>query len=426
MNYEETLDYLYNSAPLFQHIGKDAYKAGLENTYLLDEYFNHPHRQFRTIHIAGTNGKGSCSHTLAAILQSAGYKTGLYTSPHLIDFRERIRVNGIPVSKEYVIDFVEKHRAFFEPLHPSFFELTTAMAFNYFAQSHVAIIEVGLGGRIDCTNIIRPDLCVITNISFDHIQFLGNTLAKIATEKAGIIKEKTPVVIGETTPETKPIFTTRAKEVNAPIYFAEEEQLLHSSSINEKGKRIYQTTDYLNLEGELEGLCQLKNTNTLLSAIRLLKQAGYQLTESNIRKGFSQVCELTGLMGRWQKLESEPTLICDTGHNVGGISYIIEQLEHQKYERLHIVIGMVNDKDISGVLSMLPKNATFYFTKASVKRALSEKELQSLAMQSGLHGDTYPDVETAVTAAKEKANKNDFIFVGGSSFIVADLLKFHV
>ena len=419
MNYEETLDYLYNSAPLFQHIGKDAYKAGLENTYLLDKYFNHPHRQFRTIHIAGTNGKGSCSHTLAAILQSAGYKTGLYTSPHLIDFRERIRVNGIPVSKEYVIDFVEKHRAFFEPLHPSFFELTTAMAFHYFAQSQVdvAIIEVGLGGRIDCTNIIRPDLCVITNISFDHIQFLGNTLAKIATEKAGIIKEKTPVVIGETTPETKPIFTTRAKEV---------EQLLHSSSINEKGKRIYQTTDYLNLEGELEGLCQLKNTNTLLSAIRLLKQAGYQLTESNIRKGFSQVCELTGLMGRWQKLESEPTLICDTGHNVGGISYIIEQLEHQKYERLHIVIGMVNDKDISGVLSMLPKNATYYFTKASVKRALSEKELQSLAMQSGLHGDTYPDVETAVTAAKEKANKNDFIFVGGSSFIVADLLKFHV
>lgn len=425
MNYEETLDYLYNSAPLFQHIGKDAYKAGLENTYLLDEYFNHPHRQFRTIHIAGTNGKGSCSHTLAAILQSAGYKTGLYTSPHLIDFRERIRVNGIPVSKEYVIDFVEKHRVFFEPLHPSFFELTTAMAFHYFAQSQidVAIIEVGLGGRIDCTNIIRPDLCVITNISFDHIQFLGNTLAKIATEKAGIIKEKTPVVIGETTPETKPIFTTRAKEVNAPIYFAEEEQLLHSSSINEKGKRIYQTTDYLNLEGELEGLCQLKNTNTLLSAIRLLKQAGYQLTESNIRKGFSQVCELTGLMGRWQKLESEPTLI---GHNVGGISYIIEQLKHQKYERLHIVIGMVNDKDISGVLSMLPKNATYYFTKASVKRALSEKELQSLAMQSRLHGDAYPDVETAVAAAKEKANKNDFIFVGGSSFIVADLLKFHV
>ena len=424
MNYEETLDYLYNSAPLFQHIGKDAYKAGLENTYLLDKYFNHPHRQFRTIHIAGTNGKGSCSHTLAAILQSAGYKTGLYTSPHLIDFRERIRVNGIPVSKEYVIDFVEKHRAFFEPLHPSFFELTTAMAFHYFAQSQVdvAIIEVGLGGRIDCTNIICPDLCVITNISFDHIQFLGNTLAKIATEKAGIIKEKTPVVIGETTPETKPIFTTRAKEVNAPIYFAEEEQLLHSSSINEKGKRIYQTTDYLNLEGELEGLCQLKNTNTLLSAIRLLKQAGYQLTESNIRKGFSQVCELTGLMGRWQKLESEPTLICDTGHNVGGISYIIEQLEHQKYERLHIVIGMVNDKDIDGVLSLMPQDAFYFFTQASVERAMPVEDFAVKAMRHGLSGTLCDTVQDAVEKALRRARENDLIFIGGSTFIVADAL----
>lgn len=428
MNYEETLDYLYNSAPLFQHIGKDAYKEGLENTYLLDEHFNHPHRQFRTIHIAGTNGKGSCSHTLAAILQAAGYKTGLYTSPHLIDFRERIRINGTPVSKEYVTDFVEKHRAFFEPLHPSFFELTTAMAFHYFAQEQVdvAIIEVGLGGRMDCTNIIRPDLCVITNISFDHVQFLGNTLAKIAGEKAGIIKENIPVVIGETTPETKPVFIDRAKEVNAPIYFAEEEQLLQTSGINKEGKRIYQTADYTDLEGELGGLCQLKNTNTLLTAIRLLKQTGYQFTEDNVRKGFSQVCRLTGLMGRWQKLESDPTLVCDTGHNVGGITYIVEQLRHQKYEQLHIVMGMVNDKDISGVLAILPKDAIYYFTKANVKRALSEKELQSMALQSGLHGNTYPNVETAVTAAKEKAGKNDFIFVGGSSFIVADLLKFHV
>lgn len=428
MNYEETLDYLYNSAPLFQHIGKDAYKEGLENTYLLDEHFNHPHRQFRTIHIAGTNGKGSCSHTLAAILQAAGYKTGLYTSPHLIDFRERIRINGTPVSKEYVTDFVEKHRAFFEPLHPSFFELTTAIAFHYFAQEQVdlAIIEVGLGGRMDCTNIIRPDLCVITNISFDHVQFLGNTLAKIAGEKAGIIKENIPVVIGETTPETKPVFIGRAKEVNAPIYFAEEEQLLQTSGINKEGKRIYQTADYTDLEGELGGLCQLKNTNTLLTAIRLLKQTGYQFTEDNVRKGFSQVCRLTGLMGRWQKLESDPILVCDTGHNVGGITYIVEQLRHQKYEQLHIVMGMVNDKDISGVLAILPKDAIYYFTKANVKRALSEKELQSMALQSGLHGNTYPNVETAVTAAKEKAGKNDFIFVGGSSFIVADLLKFHV
>lgn len=428
MNYQETLNYLYNSAPLFQHIGKAAYKEGLSNTYALDDHFRHPHQKFRTIHIAGTNGKGSCSHTLAAILQSAGYRTGLYTSPHLVDFRERIRINGTPVPQEFVVDFVKKHRRFFEPLHPSFFELATSMAFHYFAEEQVdvAVVEVGLGGRLDCTNIIHPDLCLITNISFDHVQFLGNTLAQIASEKAGIIKDYVPVVIGETTPETRPVFEEKAWKAHAPLIFAEEEQLLKDARQNADGTWTYQTSDYPDLQGELGGYYQLKNTNTLLSAIRLLKQAGYQLTESNIRKGFSQVCELTGLMGRWQKLESEPTLICDTGHNVGGISYIIEQLEHQKYERLHIVIGMVNDKDISGVLSMLPKNATFYFTKASVKRALSEKELQSLAMQSGLHGDTYPDVETAVTAAKEKANKNDFIFVGGSSFIVADLLKFHV
>lgn len=428
MNYEETLEYLYNSTPLFQHIGKDAYKEGLKNTYLLDEHFNHPHRHFRTIHVAGTNGKGSCSHTLAAILQSAGYKTGLYTSPHLVDFRERFRINGTPVSKEFVTDFVERHHSFFEPLHPSFFELTTAMAFHYFAQEQVdvAVIEVGLGGRLDCTNIIHPDFCIITNISFDHVQFLGNTLAKIAGEKAGIIKKGVPVVIGETTPETRPVFATRAKEVDAPIVFAEDEHLLQDSTINEEGKRVYQTVDYPGLEGELGGLCQLKNTNTLLSAIRQLKQIGYPFTETDVRKGFSEVCELTGLMGRWQKLEDNPTLICDTGHNVGGISYIAEQLQHQTYRHLHIVMGMVNDKDIRGVLSMLPKDATYYFTKASVKRALPEKELQHFAKQIGLQGDTYPDVQTAVTSARKKAHKDDFIFVGGSSFIVADLLKFHV
>ena len=341
MTYEETLDYLYNSAPLFQHIGKDAYKEGLENTYLLDEYFEHPHRKFHTIHIAGTNGKGSCSHTLAAILQSAGYKTGLYTSPHLIDFRERIRINGTPVSQKFVIDFVEKHRTFFEPLHPSFFELTTAMAFHYFAtqQVDVAIIEVGLGGRLDCTNIIHPDLCLITNISFDHIQFLGNTLAKIAGEKAGIIKENTPIIIGETTPETKPVFIERAQSVHAPILFAEEEHLLQSSSVNETGERIYQTTDFAELKGELGGLCQLKNTNTLLSSIRQLKKIGYHLTEENVREGFAHVSKLTGLMGRWQKLEEHPALVCDTGHNVRGISYIVEQLKHQKYD--HFFLSLV-------------------------------------------------------------------------------------
>ena len=336
MTYQETLAYLYNSAPLFQHVGKAAYKEGLENTLALDEYFGHPHKKFRSIHVAGTNGKGSCSHTLAAILQSAGYRVGLYTSPHLVDFRERIRINGIPVSQDFVIDFVEKHRSFFEPLHPSFFELTTAMAFHYFAcqQVDVAVIEVGLGGRLDCTNIIHPDLCLITNISFDHVQFLGNTLEKIAGEKAGIIKPSVPIVIGETTPETKPVFQHKAAEVNAPIIFAEEEHLLTDIFQDEDGKYTYQTSSLKDLKGELGGFCQKKNTNTLLSAIHQLEKLNYHISETDIRNGFAHVCELTGLMGRWQKLSEHPTVICDTGHNVGGIQYIVKQLSCQKYKQL--------------------------------------------------------------------------------------------
>lgn len=426
MTYEETIEYLFNSAPLFQHVGKDAYKEGLDNTHQLDAHFNHPHQKFKTIHVAGTNGKGSCSHTLAAILQSAGYKVGLYTSPHLVDFRERIRVNGVPVSKEHVINFVSQHQSFFEPLHPSFFELSTAMAFNYFAEEQVdiAVIEVGLGGRLDCTNIIHPDMCVITNISFDHVQFLGDTLSKIASEKAGIIKPGIPVVIGESTPETKPVFTQKALQEGAPIHFAEEEQLLISNSINAQGKRIYQTQDYANLEGELGGLCQIKNTNTLLSAIRVLQETGYNIKESHVRDGFAHVCSITGLMGRWQKLQERPTMICDTGHNKAGIQYIVEQLSLQTYQRLHIVMGMVNDKDISGVLAMLPKEATYYFTKASVSRALNEKEVQRLAGEAGLKGETYPSVRKAVEAAQASATPEDFIFVGGSTFIVADLMSY--
>lgn len=425
MTYQETLTYLYNSAPLFQHVGKAAYKEGLENTLALDEYFGHPHRKFRTIHVAGTNGKGSCSHTLAAILQSAGYRVGLYTSPHLVDFRERIRINGIPVSQEFVVDFVDKHRSFFEPLHPSFFELATAMAFHYFAsqQVDVAVIEVGLGGRLDCTNIIHPDLCLITNISFDHVQFLGNTLAKIAGEKAGIIKPSVPVVIGETTPETKPVFQQKAAEVNAPIFFAEEEHPLLSALHDESGSYIYQTTRYHDLKGELGGICQEKNTNTLLTALPLLERQGYHITEADIRNGFAHVCKLTGLMGRWQKLSSHPTIVCDTGHNVGGIQYIVKQLSFQKYKQLHIVMGMVNDKDISGVLAMLPKDAKYYFTRASVQRALPAEKVKELANSYGLSGDAYPDVKTAVEAAQKRADADDFIFVGGSSFIVADLLS---
>lgn len=408
MDYQNTLTYLYNSVPMFQQVGGSAYKEGLENTRTLDEHFAHPHRSFRTIHVAGTNGKGSCSHTLAAILQEAGYRVGLYTSPHLVDFRERIRINGKPISEEYVIRFVEEERSFFEPLHPSFFELTTAMAFRYFADEKVdvAVIEVGLGGRLDCTNIIRPDLCIITNISLDHTQFLGSTLAQIAGEKAGIIKSGIPVVIGETTPETKPVFLQKAQEACTPIYFAEE---------NDR-------EDYPGVEFELKGLYQTKNKRTILTALPLLKEAGYRLDEQSVRSGFAHVVELTGLMGRWQKLQDSPTLICDTGHNVGGIACIVEQLGQQSYRQLHIVIGMVNDKDVRGVLALLPKDAVYYFTKASVKRALPEEELQVLAAAAGLEGNTYPDVPAAVRAAQEKSLPEDFIFVGGSSFIVADLL----
>lgn len=408
MDYQHTLEYLYNSVPMFQQVGSSAYKEGLENTLALDEHFGHPHRNFRTIHVAGTNGKGSCSHTLAAILQEAGYRTGLYTSPHLVDFRERIRVNGQPIPEEYVIRFVEEERSFFEPLSPSFFELTTAMAFRYFAdqQVDVAIIEVGLGGRLDCTNIIRPDLCIITNISFDHTQFLGSTLAQIASEKAGIIKQGIPVVIGETTPETRPVFAEKAQAVQAPICFAED----------------HVPEEYSDMDYELKGLYQEKNRRTLLTALPLLKKAGYHLSEQAIRNGFAHVCELTGLMGRWQKLQDAPTLICDTGHNVGGITYIAEQLKQQTYRKLHIVMGMVNDKDIRGVLALLPRDAYYYFTKASVKRALPEAELARLANAAGLQGECYPDVPTAVRAAQEKSLPEDFIFVGGSSFIVADLL----
>lgn len=410
MNYQDTLEYLYNSAPMFQQIGAGAYKEGLENTLALDAHFGHPHRQYRTIHVAGTNGKGSCSHTLAAILQAAGYQVGLYTSPHLVDFRERIRINGQPIPKEDVVHFVEEERSFFEPLHPSFFELTTALAFKYFAdkQVDVAIIEVGLGGRLDCTNIITPDLCIITNISLDHTQFLGNTLAQIAGEKAGIIKSNIPVIIGETTPETRPVFLQKAQEIKTAIHFAEDEN--HEQ-------------DYPKLDFELKGLYQKKNQRTILTALPLLKEVGYSFTDKDVYQGFAHVVELTGLMGRWQQLQENPTLICDTGHNTGGIAYVAQQLRQQHYRRLHIVLGMVSDKDVRSVLALLPQDANYYFTQANVKRALPAAELARLGTIAGLHGEVYPNVPSAVKAAQKRSLPEDFIFVGGSTFIVADLLS---
>lgn len=422
MTYQEATEYLFNSTPLFQNVGKEAYKEGLENTLLLDKHFNHPHQQYQTIHIAGTNGKGSCSHTLAAILQEAGYKVGLYTSPHLVDFRERIRVNGTCIPEERVVRFVEEERAFFEPLHPSFFEITTALAFLYFAEEKVdiAVIEVGLGGRLDCTNIISPLLSVITNISFDHVQFLGNTLDRIASEKAGIIKPDTPVIIGETTPETRPVFAEKALQCQAPVRFAEEEHELQDISEANDGTREYETLHFGTINGVLNGDCQIKNTQTILAAVSELQKT-LHITAQNVRDGFRNVCQTTGLRGRWQKLADSPKTYCDTGHNVGGISYIVKQLERIPCAQKRIIIGMVNDKDIAHVLEMLPKNAIYYFTQAKVKRALPADTLLSQAKEKGLDGKTFPSVIEAYTAARNEASSDDLIFIGGSTFIVADL-----
>lgn len=426
MNYLETVNYLFNIAPVFEHIGASAYKEGLDNTYLLDEHFGHSHRKFKSIHIAGTNGKGSCSHTLAAILQNDGYKVGLYTSPHIMDFRERIKINGECISKEYVIEFVNQEKSLFEKIHPSFFEVTTALAFKYFAEQHVdyAIIEVGLGGRLDCTNIITPILSIITNISFDHTNFLGNTLEKIAKEKAGIIKQNIPVIIGETTNETKPVFKTCAESMNAEIIYADENDEIISFTMNEDGGITYNTRSFGIIQGELGGLYQKKNTNTILHAVRFLYNQHIIKNTGSINNGFYNVCRLTGLIGRWQKIGSNPSVICDTGHNVGGWTYISRQLQVQKYNKLHIVFGMVNDKDVDGVMCLLPKNAHYYFTKPQSKRAIPEKDIQRKAMTHGLAGDCYNDVPSAYTAAKKMATPDDMIFIGGSSYIVSDLLLY--
>ena len=404
MTYEETIQYLYNSVPMFQNVGAAGYKEGLQNTLTLDEHFNHPHRSFRTVHVAGTNGKGSCSHTIAAMLQSEGYKVGLYTSPHLVDFRERIRINGKCISKQYVINFVKKERKFFEPLHPSFFELTTALAFKYFAEQKVdwAVIEVGLGGRLDCTNIIKPELSIITNISFDHTAFLGDTLAKIATEKAGIIKPETPVVIGEANEETKPVFENIAKQNNAPILFAEEVNL----------------QEFDDIEFELKGSYQQKNRATILCAA---KQLG--ISREAIKNGMANVCETTGLIGRWQTLSKEPLVICDTGHNVGGWQYLSEQIKQVPCTTRRIVFGMVDDKDINTVMTMLPKDATYYWTQAETKRAINHEKVKETGKSHGLTGNSYPTVIEAYRAALSDSAPTDFVFVGGSSYVVADLLS---
>ena len=424
MDYKQTVEYLFNSTPVFEHVGASAYKEGLYNSHELDRHFGHPHTKFKTIHVAGTNGKGSCSHTLAAILQAEGYKVGLYTSPHLVDFRERIRVNGVCISEDYVVDFVECERSFFEPLHPSFFELTTALAFKYFADQNVdiAVIEVGLGGRLDCTNIITPVLSVITNISFDHTQFLGNTLAKIAGEKVGIIKPGVPVVVGEANDETRPVFQAKADQEQAPVTFAEDKPEVLDASLGDDGFIHYKTASYGLLKGELTGEYQRKNANTILHAVTILRKLDIVRNDESVRKGFADVCEATSLLGRWQTLEKNPLRICDTGHNVGGWNYLSRQICEQKCDTLRIVFGMVDDKDIDHVMAMLPTKAVYYFTRATTHRAIPAERVAEYGNRHSLHGNVFQTVPDAYKAACDDASTDDFIFVGGSSYIVADLL----
>ena len=425
MTYEETVEYLYNCTPVFEKIGAGAYKEGLSNTHALDTHLGHPHRRFKTIHVAGTNGKGSVSHSIASILQEAGLRVGLYTSPHLVDFRERIRINGTCVSEEYVVDFVAHHRDFFEPLHPSFFELTTAMAFDYFAKQavDVAVVEVGLGGRLDCTNIITPDLCVITNISLDHTQFLGDTVAKIAAEKAGIIKPGIPVVIGETTVETRPVFEAKATEAGAPITFAEDHPFVIAATDGPRYTRHYLTDPYGDIDSDLGGHYQTRNTDTILHAISILQDMGYPITTENIKEGLGQVCGNTGLMGRWQQVDEHPTVVLDTGHNVGGWQWLARQLREVECRRMRIVFGMVDDKDLDTVMGLLPPEADYYFTRASSHRAIDEEKVRETGEQKGLHGHAFHTVKEAFEAARRDAAPEDFIFVGGSSYVVADFLE---
>lgn len=434
MNYKEATDYLFNKTANFEKQGPDGYKEGLDNTHALDEHFGHPHENYRCIHVAGTNGKGSVSHTIAALLQMFGYRVGLYTSPHLKDFSERIRVNGMPISEEYVVDFIEKDKDYFDSLEPSFFELTTAMAFKYFSDRDIdiAVVEVGLGGRLDCTNIISPILSIITNISLDHTQLLGSSIEQIAMEKAGIIKTGTPVVIGEATPETRMVFDAIAQEAKAPIIYAEDEGEIVSATLTPNGME-YKAKHLGDFTGELCGEYQKKNTNTIVTAMHQLVELGYLcdcIEPENNRKikaemdyAFKNVCKLTGLMGRWQTIKERPLVVCDTGHNVAGWQYLSQQISNVPCRNLHIVFGVVEDKDVYGIMALLPKNATYYYTKGSTKRALPEMSLKIFGDQFGLHGESYPTVEKAYSEAVKNAGADDFIFVGGSTYVVADFLN---
>jgi len=432
MDYKESLEYMYNQFPMFHRVGAAAYKANLDNTIALLNLLNNPQNKFKSIHVAGTNGKGSVSHYLAAIFQSAGYKTGLYTSPHLKDFRERIKINGEMIAETKVCDFINKYYNDFSDLKPSFFEMTVGMAFQYFADEEVdiAIIETGLGGRLDSTNVINPELSVITNIGLDHTQFLGDTLEKIAAEKAGIIKPNTPVVIGETNFYTKNIFKDKAKKENAPIVFADQRYKIKAFPFSDHNDKDFlyvllneiDTDTKLHLVSGLTGIYQLKNIVNAFTAIDILKINFDKITDDTIDTGFLNVVELTGLLGRWQCLSHNPLTICDTGHNVDGITEVLKHIKTIRHKKLHFVLGMVNDKDIDAVLELLPGDAVYYFCKADIPRGLDQNILKEKAFTKRLNGFSYDSVKDALNAAQNAAKPNDLIFVGGSTFVVAEVV----
>lgn len=431
MTYNDTLNYLFTRLPMFQRTGPAAYKNTLDNTLQLDALYGNPHRKYKTIHVAGTNGKGSVSHMLASALQSAGYKTGLYTSPHLKDFRERIKINGEMIPEKAVADWVSKFKTnnTLWKIEPSFFELTVALAFDYFAAENVdvAVIEVGLGGRLDSTNIIAPEVSVITNIGLDHTNLLGVTLAQIAGEKAGIIKNNTPVVISETHPETAPVFLQTAEEKQAPLFFADHEyrvdyatRSLEHTQILHLAKGPEQVLKEVELD--LLGSYQHKNLPAVLKAVDLLREKGFRISDDELRRGLVNVIAQTGLLGRWQIIGNNPLIVCDTGHNQNGIREVAAQLQNTAYRKLHVVFGTVADKNPDPVLALLPKNAQYYFVRAKIERALDEEVLRARAAEFGLPGECYKSVSEGFKKAREAAGKHDMIFVGGSTFVVAEIL----
>jgi len=431
MNYQEVLDYMYARLPMFHRIGPAAYKANLDNAIALCNLLGNPQNKFSSIHIAGTNGKGSVAHILASILLNTGLRIGLYTSPHLRDFRERIRVNGKKISKSYVNAFTNKYLNDFEMIKPSFFEMTVGLAFQYFKdqQVDIAVIETGLGGRLDSTNIITPVLSVITNVSFDHMQLLGNTLEKIATEKAGIIKPGIPVIIGETQEEIRNVFSRKAQKCKSAITFADE--VFSAGNIRMAGNRYRNLVMDVFCNGELfirhlssslRGLYQVKNINTVMAACNVLNDSGFSISPENIRTGIRDVVRQTELSGRWQILSRKPLTICDTGHNEGGLKEVLKQIEITPHDHLHFVFGVVNDKPVDKILKLLPRHAIYYFCKANIPRGLDEGKLALAARKSGLTGDSYTSVKSALNAAREKAAASDMIFIGGSTFIVAEVV----